>query len=193
MALVRDGTFRADLFYRLAVLPIHLPPLRERKDDIPRLWDHILSRVVPVAHSPLDPASPIGQTLLAHDWPGNVRELRNAAEFAARAAGSGPIHPEHLPPTVRSAVAEMPQRDDLADAVAHWARTRLTSVDDDLESCLYEELIELIERPLLREVGVWSGGNQVRMARRLGLHRSTLRQKLRRHGLDPAGDDASNP
>jgi two-component system nitrogen regulation response regulator GlnG len=180
-AMVASGAFRADLYYRLAVLPIHLPPLRERPEDLPALWDHFLARARPGRADRLDPASPLARALRAHGWPGNVRELRNAAEHAARAAGPGPVGPEHLPAAARAA-AEPPARDDdLAAAVRRWVASRLALEPDD--ESLYDHLIESIEVPLLRELKDWSGGNQVRMARRLGMHRTTLRQKLRR--LDP--------
>jgi two-component system nitrogen regulation response regulator GlnG len=190
-AMVRAGTFRADLFYRLAVLPIHLPPLRDRPDDIAALWDHFLDRIAAGTRGPLDPSSPLGRALLAHEWPGNVRELRNAAEHAARASGPGPIGPEHLPPPVRSRPAPDSVDTPLAEAVASWARRGLSAGGGaDAEDRLYEQLIELVEPPLLREARAWASGNQVKMARRLGLHRTTLRQKLRRHGLDPSSDGA---
>ncbi len=98
---IQTGDFRADLFYRLAVLPIEMPALRERMDDVPMLWDHHLKRVSPRHSTPLSVESPLGQALMAYHWPGNVRELRNVVEQAARLAGGGPIHPEHLPLTMR--------------------------------------------------------------------------------------------
>jgi two-component system nitrogen regulation response regulator GlnG len=187
-AFVQSGAFRADLFYRLAVLPIHLPPLRERPEDIASLWDHFVHRLAAGAGR-LDPASEVGRLLRAHRWPGNVRELRNAAEHAARLAHGGPIHPEHLPATVRSPrlVSDV-GANDLDAAVARWAATRLEHVGD-ADDHLYDQLIAAVEPPLLRALRAWAHGNQSRMARALGLHRTTLRQKLRQHGLGAGGDE----
>jgi two-component system nitrogen regulation response regulator GlnG len=188
-AWVRSGAFRADLFYRLAVLPIQLPPLRDRPEDILPLWDHFLARLLPTDPGPTDPASPLAKCLLAHDWPGNVRELRNAAEHAARAGRAGAITPDHLPAAVRTPRAAVVGRpDELDAAVARWVQGHLGSADDDASE-LYDRFLDAVEAPLLRAVRSWAGGNQVRMARRLGLHRTTLRQKLRRLGLDSAKDE----
>ncbi|HWE38338.1 MAG TPA: sigma-54 dependent transcriptional regulator [Isosphaeraceae bacterium] len=185
---VQSGAFRADLFYRLAVLPIQLPPLRDRPEDIAPLWDRFVHRLAPGAGR-LDPDSKLGRLLRAHRWPGNVRELRNAAEHAARLAQGGPIHPEHLPGTVRAPrpVADA-DADDLDAAVARWAAARLER-SGDAEDRLYDQLLVAVEAPLLRCLRSWAHGNQSRMARALGLHRTTLRQKLRQHGLGTGGED----
>jgi DNA-binding NtrC family response regulator len=186
---VRSGQFRADLYYRLAVLPIHLPPLRQRSEDILLLWDHFLDRVAPGQYPPLDPATPLARCLMAHDWPGNVRELRNAAEHAARSSGGGPIHRDHLPAAIRSDSARMAQASgELEEMIARWAKARLEGAAGG-ETDLYDQFLAAVEAPLLRAAWVWSGGNQARMARRLGLHRTTLRQKLRQLGLDTSKAD----
>ncbi len=179
---VRTGAFRADLYYRMAVLPIPLPPLRDRPEDIAELWGHFLGRLRPGADAGLDRESAVGRIVLAHDWPGNVRELRNVAEHAARASRGAPIHPEHLPATLLAA----PSRpSDLDAAIERWVRSRPAG---DEPGTLHDEFIAAVEAPLLREIRAWAGGNQARMARRLGLHRTTLRQKLRQLGLEPSGE-----
>ncbi len=187
---IQNGHFRADLFYRLAVLPIEMPALRERLEDVPMLWDHHLRRVAPDIHSALDSNSPLGRALLAHDWPGNVRELRNAVEHAARLAGGGPIHPEHLPPSVRNRTAPANGSNEFRSAVERWTRQRLPRTEGECEN-LYTCLIEEVEEVLLREVKTWASGNQAKMARLLGMHRSTLRQKLRRLDLEELEDDSN--
>jgi two-component system nitrogen regulation response regulator GlnG len=179
---IRSGSFRADLFYRLAVLSIHLPPLRDRREDILVLWEHFWSQIAPTRAGRLDPASPLARHLALHDWPGNVRELRNAVEQAARSSVGGPIPADFVPSTVRPATD--PQGTDALDtAVASWARSRLATHERE-ESDLYEAFLGAVEPALLRTLLAWTGGNQARVARLLGLHRSTLRQKLRRYGLD---------
>ena len=90
---VAAGTFRSDLFYRLSVLPIRLPPLRERPEDIPLLACHFLRELRP-AHATLAPGS--RERLLSYPWPGNIRELRSVMERAVLASGDGEILPCHL-------------------------------------------------------------------------------------------------
>ncbi|WZO96665.1 sigma-54 dependent transcriptional regulator [Isosphaeraceae bacterium EP7] len=181
----RTGRFRADLYYRLAVLTIHLPPLREHPDDIPLLWDHFVGRIVASPSAPLDPDSKLGLALLAHDWPGNIRELRNAAENAARAAQGGRIHVDHLPASVTTHPIIQPENpaDDLSRTIEEWAAARVDVAETE-GTPLHEAFVQAVEGPLLRTLYTWSHGNQARMARVLGLHRTTLRQKLRRLGLD---------
>ena len=102
-AMVAESRFREDLYYRLAVVPVEVPPLRERLEDIPDLTASILARLsargVPAAQGVALAAM---AELIAHHWPGNVRELENALEYASIRAGTGWVEPSHLPPTVRS-------------------------------------------------------------------------------------------
>ncbi len=185
---VASGRFRSDLYYRLAVLTIHLPPLRQRPEDILPLWDHIVARLVDRPVGPIDPRSPLARCLLAHGWPGNVRELRNAAEHAVRAGRGGPIDPEHLPDAVcPAAIPVGVAAGELDSAVSLWMKGNLASPDDEGPR-LHDRLVRAVEVPLFRLVHALTGGNQAQMARLLGLHRTTLREKLRRHGLDAKGD-----
>jgi DNA-binding NtrC family response regulator len=94
---VQAGRFRADLFYRLKVLCIPLPALRERRSDIPSLWNHLLKRVIPAGRRALQTDPEAMRVLLAHDWPGNVRELESVARHVVSAATEGRVLPEHLP------------------------------------------------------------------------------------------------
>jgi two-component system nitrogen regulation response regulator GlnG len=191
---VGNGSFRADLYYRLAVLAITIPPLRERPEDVVPLWDYWLDQLAPGRHPPLDPNSTLAKALRAHPWPGNVRELRNAVEHAARTCGGGPIGTEHLPAGLHLTPAGRSHPDATQDAlrasVAQWARRQLCkpAADDAELETLHSRLLEIVEPPLLRATQEWAGGNQVRMARRLGLHRTTLREKLRK--LDSPPTDA---
>ena len=104
--MIATEQFREDLFFRVNTFEIHLPPLRERKEDIPRLAEHMLARFAPKrghGHIPLPVLTPEAiATLQAHDWPGNIRELANAIERATILSGGGPILPEHLPTQVPS-------------------------------------------------------------------------------------------
>jgi DNA-binding NtrC family response regulator len=95
LQMVADGRFRQDLYYRISAFPIHLPPLRERVDDIPMLVDSFLQRGSAKHRLPVEPAAMA--RLQAHDWPGNIRELRNALERARLFADDGILRAEHLP------------------------------------------------------------------------------------------------
>ncbi|MGH7162266.1 MAG: sigma-54-dependent transcriptional regulator, partial [Planctomycetota bacterium] len=170
-AKVQAGEFREDLYYRLAVVEIRLPPLRERREDIPLLVAHFLEREFRYAGAVSEAAM---KALQAHAWPGNVRELRNAIEAATVGARGGVLLPEHLPETVVR--GERMERDGLGSLV-----TRLA--DAAPEGRKYEAVHDAFERELLRRVLDLEGGNQVRAARQLGIHRTTLRKLIEKYGL----------
>jgi DNA-binding NtrC family response regulator len=163
-ALVRTGKFREDLFYRLNVVTLKLPPLRERKQDVPLLVDHLLRTLSrkhergPVA---IDPEAQ--EMLLAYDWPGNVRELTNVLERALVLAAQDVIGPEHLPVEVR--------RGGGGAAVPEGAETAPTA-----------PLLPLadVERRHVLRVLASTGGNRERAARVLGISRRTLTRMLQR-------------
>ncbi len=161
---IRRGRFRSDLYYRLNVIALHLPPLRERRDDIPLLALYFLERLRERAGgaSDLVLSEPAMEALKAHDWPGNVRELENALERAALVAEGGEILPEHFPPRV----LELP---------------RPGVVDDRLPP---NPPMEIIERAYIEWVLRAEGGNKSRAAEVLGIDPSTLYRKLNRYGLN---------
>ena len=158
--LVREGTFREDLFYRLNVVSVVLPPLRERSHDVPLLIDHFLKTLAkrhargPVA---VDPKAQ--EQLLAYDWPGNVRELHNVLERALVLAEQDVIGPEHLPANVRS-----------LEPAAH----RTSAESGELVS-----LAELERAHVLRVLRA-TNGNREAAARTLGISRRTLTRMLQR-------------
>ena len=129
------------------------------------------------------------QELGHRDWPGNVRELRNAIEHAAILAREGCIRLEHLP--ARGMMASGGgERSRLQSEFAAWARD-VARADTNAEppTDLYEKFLELLEPGLLQAVVDECGGNRAAAAQRLGLHRATLRQKLRKYGLSPDKED----
>ena len=172
-AMVREGKFREDLFYRLHVVTIALPPLRERREDIPVLIEHFLTTLAarhgrgPIA---LDPEAQ--RLLLQWDWPGNIRELENVLERAVVLSPRDVIGTEHLPPGFRPrpAVSVTP-----VDPAAPAAAT-----EGDLELTLEE----LERRHVIRMLGV-TGGNREETARRLGISRRTLTRMIQRWGWHP--------
>ncbi len=175
---VRAGLFREDLLYRLEVLPIRLPPLRERPEDVPLLVAHFLGRGGAAASRGV--SAEAMDRLLSYPWPGNVRELRNAVEHALVFARGEVVLPQHLPPSVEGgAPADAPPGDATLRALVH----RLVAAAGDAEGTLHADVVARIERPLLEEVLARTGGNQVRAARILGIHRTTLRERIARYGL----------
>lgn len=181
--LIAAGEFREDLFYRLSVFHIELPPLRERKDDIPLLVEHFLEKTTGGAQAKQFTAEAI-QELRSRPWFGNVRELRNAVEHAAIVARGERIDPEHLPKdtSTRSPVEGSLERR-LQKSTSTWAAGQLPSTDGACdEIALYERYLQIVEPALLRTVLEHCGENRAAAARLLGIHRATLRQKLRRYG-----------
>ena len=169
---VSAGKFRMDLFYRIAVTNIAIPPLRERKDDIPALVTHWLGQLcerygLPVASFDDDAY----RCLLAYDWPGNIRELRNALEGSLLMAEGGVITMDKLPLEI-SAVG-MPGATGLPKGLASSAPETVYS-------------LEMAESESIRKALAYSGGNLTRTASRLGIAKSTLYQKIRKYGLSAA-------
>jgi two-component system nitrogen regulation response regulator GlnG len=175
---IAEGTFRHDLFFRLNVFQIHLPPLRQRRDDIVPLAEHFLRRLDPRL-VPLLPQT--AQFLTNQAWIGNVRELRNALEHAVIVARGGPLLPEHLPPM--SAVRTTNPKEQLAAAVLAWLEDRVQSSGGTTPTNLYDELLKCVEPPLLEELMRRLQGNRLVAAQWLGLNRATVRKKLAEYGL----------
>jgi two-component system nitrogen regulation response regulator GlnG len=189
-AAVRDGRFRHDLFYRLNVYPIQLPPLRDRVDDISLLAEHFLRKFGVDNRSIALPSDTLA-FLKCRPWPGNVRELRNALEHAAIEARGSPLRPEHFPePAITTGPADIEDR--LKSLVTEWVRSRTTNPDAE-PTDLYQQLLDTIEPAILDEVLRQLDGNRLVAARWLGLARATVRKLIRKYhpsSNEPEGDDA---
>ncbi|QJW98142.1 sigma-54-dependent transcriptional regulator [Frigoriglobus tundricola] len=189
-AAVREGTFRHDLFFRLNVYPIHVPPLRDRVDDIPLLADYFLRKFGVANPGGALPADTLA-FLKARPWPGNVRELRNAMEHAAIEARGGPLRPEHFPePSTTSGPASTAER--LRSLVTEWVRKRVQAFEGREPADLHQALIEAVEPAVLDEVLRQVDGNRLVAARWLGLARATVRKLIRKYHPDtaePEGDE----
>jgi len=191
-AATAAGTFRADLFERLRVLSIDVPPLAARLEDIEPLARHVLARHVARQPQPSAPPALAADFLAAlreRAWPGNVRELKHAVEYAAVVARGGTLRPEHLP--APAAGASPPAATPLAAATAaltaatkEWAAAARHEFGDLSEPDLHHRASTVLEAALLREVLAHAGGNRTAAAKLLGLDRATLRTKLRMLGLD---------
>jgi two-component system nitrogen regulation response regulator GlnG len=177
---VREKRFREDLFFRLKVIPIHLPPLRERRGDIPLLISYFIDKINREMGIRISGVSPDALKLLEeHSWPGNVRELENTLIRAA-VLSSGPIlFPKDFTLQNKHAPAT-PELDQLSleEIIRHkledyFRRTEGVDVDN-----LYSLVIERIERPLIELTLKKTRGNQIRAAQILGINRNTLRKKM---------------
>jgi len=166
--MVREGSFRSDLYYRISAFPVTVPPLRERRDDILLLAESLLSRVRPGRQFELSTAA--RRALVAYDYPGNVRELRNIVERASLLVAGDRIEREHLPVEV---VAERPER-------------RPEAGKDKAPLAL-----RTIERESLAQALVEYRGNRRELAQALGLSERTLYRKLREYGLSRAASERS--
>lgn len=186
--LIAGGSFREDLYFRLGVFQIHLPPLRDRSEDVLPLAAHFL-RLVRPSHdgAPWQLSDGARAELCSRAWAGNIRELRNVVEHAAIVARGAEIRPEHFPPPA-PLTGPLPVRpaEQAQLEISRWAAdaTREQAASDDPQ--LYERFLQLAEPPLLEAVLRHCNGNRATAAQLLGLHRATLRQKMRRHGLGDA-------
>jgi len=167
---VAEGTFREDLYYRLAVTELRLPPLRDRREDIPLLVAHFLEALAYPGAVSEEAMAVLGR----HAWPGNVRELRNAVEAATVMARGGVILPEHVPGSVRAGPA--PAEDEVTKVVVRLA-------DAAPDGGKYEAVHDAFERAVVLHVLGLVGHNQVQAARLLGIHRTTLRKLIEKYGL----------
>jgi two-component system nitrogen regulation response regulator GlnG len=178
------GQFREDLFFRLSVFQIHIPPLRDRRDDIPALAERFLrqSKLPGIAEAHL--AEDVVHELQSRPWAGNIRELRNTIEHAAIMARGRRIRPEHLPaaPTIPPSA---PAGRNIQGQLAAWARQEVQdSGTRPDEAKLFERLLELAEPPVLRTALEHCRHNRAAAAQMLGIHRATLRHKLRKYDLE---------
>ena len=182
---VRQGLFREDLFYRLNVVPIRLPPLRERSEDIPALVRHFLLQGAAGGLPAKSLEAGALERLKQYRWPGNVRELENlirrlSALYTQEVIGIDVIEAELGEASPGAAVEIAPADDSLASAVERHLRAYFAAHKDVLPAAgLYERVLREIERPLIGLSLGATRGNQIRAASLLGLNRNTLRKKIR--------------
>jgi PAS domain S-box-containing protein len=166
--LIRTGAFREDLYYRINVVRLELPPLRDRKDDLGLLAEQFISRFNRVQNRNVPGISPEALSLLmAHDWPGNIRELENCIERAFVLCGDGRIDIRHLPEELISSVPQ---------------------------GCEHASVHDLLDRQAIEAALERAGFNRLAAARALGIHKTTLFRRMKRLGMAlPARDGRSVP
>ena len=186
-AEVAAGRFRQDLYFRLKVVPIPVPPLRERRDDILPLADHLLARLAPELGRPQAALSDAARAAMrAYDWPGNVRELANAVERAVICAESDAIAPEDLPMDEQVIVPVRDQAAALRDAVPEVRNPKPETQLPPGSIVLPPDMRDLatVEGLLIRAALAESSGQKSKAAERLGINRTTLYNKLKELGVD---------
>jgi DNA-binding NtrC family response regulator len=188
--MVATGSFRDDLFYRLNVIQIHIPPLRERKEDIPCLLDGFLASLSAqhrVSVPMLD--DEVRQTLVDYRWPGNIRELRNLIERLVILRRGRDVSLKHLPIGITSHLsADVVGSNGGSSAVPEAIPAALASAEDALLEKLQlpdqgvdmRDLLSRLEESLIKQALVATGGNKNKAAKILGLNRTTLVEKLRK-------------
>jgi nitrogen regulation protein NR(I) len=182
--MVELGRFRQDLYYRLSVFSIQLPPLRQRGDDLPLLVHHYLRRFSRELGKTVDRAAPEALEILRrYSWPGNVRELQSVLKQALLVASGTILLPDFLPSSLTRQVGEAARALDGAEdrfaVLEAFVEERLQAGSENL----YEETLRRMERPLLTRVLQETQGNQLRAAKILGITRGSLRTKLRELGI----------
>ncbi|WP_313332674.1 nitrogen regulation protein NR(I) [Sphingobium yanoikuyae] len=186
--LIEDNRFRQDLYYRLNVVPVSLPPLRERREDVILLARHFLDRAAQDGLPRKALAEDAAQLLMAYHWPGNVRELQNIMQRLAVLSRENVIAADmlrHALPLDAVPADHAAPAGQLAQAVREWTKRQLGVGLGQANPQLHDNLLAVIEPILLQETLASVDGNQIRAAGLLGINRNTLRKKLTDYGLDP--------
>ena len=184
MSEVRAGNFREDVYWRLNVVPVEIPPLRDRREDIPQLLTFFLQQYNDVNDRYVVHIQPaVTEALQQYTWPGNVRELQNYVERAVVLANGDEFTTDLLPPSVLSNQPEQLSADgdaseDLAGLSFRTVQQGLRELADK-DGNLYNEIVDRIERELIQQVLAACGGTRTKAAIQLGINRNTLHKKIK--------------
>jgi Nif-specific regulatory protein len=187
--LVEAGDFREDLYFRLNVIPVVLPPLRDRRDDIAPLAQFFLKRYADAHKCPVPELTPlVVDALKSHDWPGNVRELENTLERLVVMADGGPIGSELLrfgrPRYSLRPMKTAGGANDVPTLIRNLVRAGLQTPLPGGVKGFHPFLVDGLERELIEEVMRRFGGTQIKAAERLGINRNTLHKKLEQFRME---------
>lgn len=193
---IEAGRFRDDLYYRLNVVPIYLPPLRERRQDIQPLARHFLHRYCEENCREMpELLRDVLDVLMAHDWPGNVRELENCIERAVVLSNGGDLTPDLVRPVSRNELARAGMRrtargNDMDSLIQHLIQAALRTVPVESGE-LYDRVMKGVERELIEQVLAQCDRVHVKAAERLGINRNTLHKKVEQFSRDTANNDGT--
>lgn len=180
-ALVEEGKFREDLFHRLNVIRVHLPALRERREDIPLLMNYFLKRSATELQTEVKTLSAeVRNWLSAQSWPGNVRQLENLSRWLTVMASSSEVQMADLPPELLETPVQSGDFQTWQDGLRQWAKTRLLRGDDDILG----EAVPEFERTLIQIALEQTKGRKQDAAKLLGWGRNTLTRKIKELGMD---------
>ena len=181
-AAIEEKTFREDIYYRLKVVTIWLPPLRERKEDIPALVEYILqrsSKEIGIDNPGISEEA--RQSLIKCPWPGNIRELSNTLQQILIFNQGAPISPEDIQKSMgKSPTESLPQNSNSSEGLAQWVRKELT---DGLDENVFNKCVDKLSRILITEALNLTGGNRSGAAKLLGVSRPTLHSKIDKYHL----------
>jgi two-component system response regulator AtoC len=193
---IEGNRFREDLYYRLNVVPIYLPPLRERRDDVELLVVSFLHRYAAQNRREMRRVHPEAMRLLReHDWPGNVRELQNYVERAVILGTGAELTVDHLPPQLRGQITPRPIRPrsggDQSTLCTELVRQGISAAGPNAND-LHDRIVGRVERELIQQVLQTCDRVQIKAAARLGINRNTLHKKLAEYRLDESDAGVSS-
>jgi two-component system nitrogen regulation response regulator GlnG len=179
-ARVRDGSFREDLYHRLNVIRVHVPALRDRREDILALLRHFLFAAAEELGAATKTLGPdVERYLATMSWPGNVRQLENLCRWLTVMASGNQIQLSDLPPELRESPQTAPSGDDWQAQLRRWAERHLAAG----ENALLDAAVPRFEQVMIETALSASGGRRQDAARLLGWGRNTLTRKIKEHGL----------
>ncbi|WP_062310445.1 sigma-54 interaction domain-containing protein [Alicyclobacillus sendaiensis] len=182
--MVKEGQFREDLYYRLNIIRLHIPPLRERKEDIPLLLAHYLDTTCErLGKARMHLSSEVVERLLDYDWPGNVRELVHMVEVLVSLCDSSYVKLDDFPPHLHKLLQDLSSRPPAITSSQGPAGDTVSRAAIEGPGTGARECIMQVERELIRAALRESGGNKSLAAKRLGVHRSTLYDKMKKLGI----------
>ena len=184
--LVEKGDFREDLYYKLNVMPIYLPPLRKRLEDIPNLINYFINTFNVKNNSQLSIDELSLNFLKSYHWPGNIQELRNLIERLSLSLSNDKITISDVKDQLKNSV-DINENDEnltLENLIQKRIRKLMSSFDNQtINMNVYDEFIRIVEKPLIENILYYTRGNQIKASSILGLNRNTLRKKISELGV----------
>ncbi len=178
-ALIKQGQFRSDLFFRLNVINIQLPPLRERKDDIPFLSEHFVKKYSEIYHKKIIGISKETEALFQeYSWPGNIRELENVIERAVIMTQSNLLDVSLMPKYI---IENQVNREDIFDTIDRFIKDEINKKINSPD--LFKNITGIFEKIIIEEILIKTGNNKLEAAKILGINRNTLKSKMKKHEI----------